>query len=189
MRFRVAFCHERGNSRRHGMGVMQASEFMPQVEKQHLGSAVGEWVMNAVFSQYEQWLRQGLPMIPVSINIGNTEFAMQDLLGLIEKLGARYETGWQWLRLDITEQAVVADVGHAIRKLANLREAGVGGNLDNFGRGFVPLGYLTDLPFSGIKLDAVLFENKDGRQHSHAVLNVVSEHRTSLRRSINRHQN
>jgi hypothetical protein len=50
----------------------------------------------------------------------------------------------------------VADVGHAIRKLGRLREAGIGANLDNFGHGFVPLGYLTQLPFRGIKLDAVL---------------------------------
>jgi EAL domain-containing protein (putative c-di-GMP-specific phosphodiesterase class I) len=64
-------------------------------------------------------------------------------------------------------------VGHAIRKLANLRDAGVGTNLDNFGRGFVPLGYLTQLPFRGIKLDAMLFENKTSRQHFNAMFNVV----------------
>jgi chemotaxis family two-component system sensor kinase Cph1 len=156
-----------------GADVMQASEFMAPVEQRRLGPAVGEWVMDAVFSQYRQWLREGLAMVPVTINIGNAEFATQDLLGQIEKLGALYETGWQWLRLDIKEQALVTDVGHAIRKLANLRDAGVGTNLDNFGRGFVPLGYLTQLPFRGIKLDAMLFENKTSRQHFNAMFNVV----------------
>jgi EAL domain-containing protein (putative c-di-GMP-specific phosphodiesterase class I) len=111
--------------------------------------------------------------VPLTINIGNTEFATQDLLGQIEKLGARYETGWQWLRLDIKEEALVADVGHAIRKLGNLRDAGVGANLDNFGRGFVALGYLTQLPFLGIKLDAMLLEHKNSRQHFNALFNVV----------------
>jgi EAL domain-containing protein (putative c-di-GMP-specific phosphodiesterase class I) len=68
---------------------------------------------------------------------------------------------------------MIADVGLAIRKLGRLREAGIGANLDNFGHGFVPLGYLTQLPFRGIKLDAVLFEDKHSRQQFNALFNVV----------------
>jgi EAL domain-containing protein (putative c-di-GMP-specific phosphodiesterase class I) len=146
---------------------------MQLAEQRRLGPAVGEWVMDAVFRQYREWLREGLPMVPIAINVGNDEFATQDLQGQIEKLGARYETGWQWLRLDIKEQAIVADVGHAIRKLGRLRDAGVGANLDNFGHGFVPLGYLTQLPFRGIKLDAVLLEDTHSRRHFNAVFKVV----------------
>jgi two-component system, chemotaxis family, sensor kinase Cph1 len=156
-----------------GVGVRAAGEFMPLVEQKRLGPAVGEWVMDAVFRQYQEWLREGLPMVPITINIGTDEFASQDLLGQFERLGALYETGWQWLRLDIKEQALMADVQHAIRKLGKLREAGIGANLDNFRRGFVPLGYLTQLPFQGIKLDATLFDHKDSRPHFNALFNVV----------------
>ena len=158
---------------RPGLADLAAGEFMEQVEQQRLGAAVGEWVMDAVFQQYQEWLCEGLSMVPITINIGNAQFVSQDLLGQIEKLGARYETGWQWLRLDIKEQAVLSDVGRAVRKLATLRDAGVGANLDNFGRGFVPLGYLTQLPFRGIKLDAVLFEDGSRRRHFNALFNVV----------------
>jgi len=150
-----------------------AGEFMSLVEQKRLGPAVGEWVMDAVFRQYQEWLREGLPTVPITINVGTDEFATRDLLGQFERLGARYETGWQWLRLDIKEQALMADVQHAIRKLGRLREAGVGVNLDNFGRGFVPLGYLTQLPFQGIKLDATLFDHKNSRPHFSALFNVV----------------
>jgi len=156
-----------------GLPEMAASQLLSLMEQKRLGPAVGEWVMNAVFSQYQQWLREGLPMVPITINIGTSEFVTRDLLGQIEKLGAQYETGWQWLRLDIKEQALMADVGNAIRKLGSLRDAGVGTNLDNFGHGFVPLGYLTQLPFRGIKLEAILFDHKNSRQHFNALFNVV----------------
>jgi EAL domain-containing protein (putative c-di-GMP-specific phosphodiesterase class I) len=146
---------------------------MHLAEQRRLAPAIGEWVMDEVFKQYKQWLQEGLQMVPISINISTTEFATLDLLGQIEKLGAQYETGWQWLRLDIKEAAVVADAGHSIRKLSELREAGVGANLDHFGRGFVPLGYLTQLPFRGIKLDATLFDQKNDRQGRQALFNVV----------------
>ncbi len=150
-----------------------AAEIMPLVEQRRLGPAVGEWVMDAVFRQYQQWLKEGLSMVPVSMNVGVCEFATQDLLGQIEQLGTRYATGWQWLRLDIKEEALVRDVGHAIRKLRRLREAGVGANLDNFGQGFVALGHLTQLPFRGIKLEAKLLEDKSSRQNFNALFNVV----------------
>jgi EAL domain-containing protein (putative c-di-GMP-specific phosphodiesterase class I) len=129
--------------------------------------------MDAVFGQCRDWLRERLAMVPISINIGAAEFASQDLLGLIERVGSRYETGWQWLRLDIKEEALVADVGHAVRKLGKLRDAGVGANLDNFGRGFVPLGYLAQLPFIGIKLDGMLPGRKQDKQDFNALFNVV----------------
>ncbi|MEO8660394.1 MAG: EAL domain-containing protein [Bryobacteraceae bacterium] len=159
--------------RRPGEPIQTASEFLPLAEQRHLGPAVGKWVMNAVFAQYQQWMREGLPPVPITVNIGASEFATLDLPGDIEALAARYETGWQWLRLDIKEEALMADPAQAVRKLNKLRDAGVGANLDNFGRGFVPLGYLTQLPFRGIKVDAVLFDHKRDRTRFNALLNVV----------------
>jgi chemotaxis family two-component system sensor kinase Cph1 len=158
---------------RPGAREQAAGEFMALAEQRRLGPEIGEWVMDEVFRQYRQWLREGLPMVPITVNIANSEFASRDLLGQIERLGAQYETGWQWLRLDIKEAAVVADAGHSIRKLSKLREAGVGTNLDNFGSSFIPLGYLTQLPFRGIKLDAMLLDEKNSRQRRDALFNVV----------------
>ncbi len=158
---------------RPGEEPLSAGAFMPLAEQKRISPAIGEWVMDAVFRQYRQWLQEGLPLVPVTINIGNAEFATQDLLGQIRKLAARYGTGCQWLRLDIKEQALMADVSYAIRKLSDLRDAGVGAHLDNFGRGFVPLGFLEQLPFQGIKLDGILVEYKGDREHFNALFNIV----------------
>ena len=158
---------------RPGAREQAAGEFMALAEQRRLVPELGAWVMEEVFRQYREWLREGLPMVPITVNVANAEFASRDLLGQIERLGARYETGWQWLRLDIKEAAVVADAAHSIRKLSELREAGVGTNLDNFGSSFIPLGYLTQLPFRGIKLDAMLIDEKQNRQRRDALFNVV----------------
>jgi diguanylate cyclase (GGDEF)-like protein len=150
-----------------------ACEFLPLIEQMHLATAVDEWVMNAVFEQFERWQKQELPTVPITINISHTQFATQDLLGQIKMFAARYQLGWHWLRLDIKEQTVVADVAHAIRTLRGLRDSGVVANLDNFGQGLVPMGHLSQLPFAGIKLDALLLENISDREYFDSFFNIV----------------
>lgn len=129
--------------------------------------------MEAAFAQYQQWLRKGLPTVPLTLNIGNAEFETQDLMGLIEKMAGRYETGWHWLRLDIKEQALSANASQAVRKLTALHEAGIGANLDNFGSGSVPLGYLTELPFLGIKLEGSLLHGAKSNSRLNAFFKIV----------------
>jgi diguanylate cyclase (GGDEF)-like protein len=150
-----------------------ACEFLPLIEQMHLATAVDEWVMNAVFEQFAHWQKRKLPTVPITINISHTQFATQDLLGQIKLLAARYQLGWHWLRLDIKEQTVVADVAHAIRSLRGLRDSGVAANLDNFGQGLVPMGHLSQLPFGGVKLDALLLENIGDREYFDSFFNIV----------------
>jgi diguanylate cyclase (GGDEF)-like protein len=158
---------------RAGGSDRDAQEVLSLAKQQRLGPEVGNWVMDAVFKQYRQWLQQGLPMVPISVNIGAAEFGTQDLLKQITQLAALYEIGWQWLRLDIKDATLVNDLGLAMRKLTRLRAAGVGANLDNFGSSFLPIGSLTHLPFVGIKLDAALLKHKKDRPEFNALFNIV----------------
>ncbi len=152
---------------------LSARQFLPLLEQKHLMPAISEWVMDSVFRQYQEWMQQGLELVPVTINIATVEFATRDLRNQIETLSRHYETGLHWLRLDIKEEALLTDVGAAMRKLGSLRDAGVMVNLDNFGRGFVPLGQLTQLPFRGIKLEGAIFDQKRDRAHFNALFNIV----------------
>ncbi len=154
-------------------GLLSAEQFMPMVEKLHLGPTLGEWVLNAVFIQHIKWLGMALPSVPISVNINAAQFTSQDLLGQISELAQQYDIGWEWLRLDIKEDAVLRDVNQATRKLTALRNGGVAAQLDNFGKGFVSLGFTTHLPFIGIKFDASSLPIADDPKISMAVLSVV----------------
>lgn len=54
-----------------------------------------------------------------------------------------------------------------------LREHGVAAQLDNFGKGFVSLGFMSQLPFIGIKTDASALQQASDVMVSLAVLSVV----------------
>lgn len=154
-------------------GLLTAEQFMVQAELLHLTPEIGQWVLNTVFEQYKAWRAMGLTTVPITVNISSPQFTSLDLLGQILSMARQFDVGWEWLRLDIKEEAVLKDVNQAIRKLNNLRDNGIAAQLDNFGRGFVSLGFMTQLPFLGIKFDASALPLHEDANVSVAVLSVV----------------
>ncbi|MBC2664253.1 GGDEF domain-containing protein [Novosphingobium flavum] len=62
------------------------------------------------------------------------------------------------LTLEVTEQALIADIGQASLALAHMAESGVRMALDDFGAGFCNFRYLKLLPLHYLKLDRSMVE-------------------------------
>ena len=154
-------------------GLLTAEQFIPRVEQLHLGPAIGRWVLDATFKQHRQWISIGLPSIPITVNISSAQFASQDLVGEISELAKRYDTSLEWLRLDIKEDAILRDVNQAMGKLTALRANGVAAQLDNFGKGFVSLGFMNHLPFIGVKFDTSALQQAEESNVNVAILSVI----------------
>lgn len=154
-------------------GLLTAEQFMPKVEQLHLSPAIGSWVLDATIKQHRQWLAIGLPIVPITVNISSAQFASQDLVGEISELSKLYDTSLEWLRFDIKEEAILRDVNQAMRKLTALRDHGVAAQLDNFGKGFVSLGFMNQLPFIGVKFDASALQQLGDSSVNVAVLSVI----------------
>jgi EAL domain-containing protein (putative c-di-GMP-specific phosphodiesterase class I) len=65
----------------------------------------------------------------------------------------RRSLGSEFLELEITENAVMADPPRAAETLRGLQARGVGLSIDDFGTGYSSLVYLRSLPVSELKID------------------------------------
>ncbi|MFI5268510.1 MAG: putative bifunctional diguanylate cyclase/phosphodiesterase, partial [Chloroflexota bacterium] len=127
--------------------------FVPVLESSGMIGEVGEWVLREACRQNREWQQQGLPKLPVAVNLSAIQFNrrnMADMIGAI--LG---ETGLdpQYLELEFTESAVMRDtrdIGNTIRRLGEL---GVRLALDDFGTGYSSLSYLRRFHLDKIKID------------------------------------
>ena len=77
------------------------------------------------------------------------------------------------LTLEVTEQALLADIQMAARTLARLSEAGIRIALDDFGAGFCNFRYLKLLPLDYLKLDRSMVDGIASDSRDLAVFRAI----------------
>ncbi len=133
-------------------GCLNAQDYVELIERNQLAIQWAEWGLRALFSQYQQWFRGGLNLVPLSLNLTAKQFLNLDISGLCHDLAQEYQVGASWLRLDVDEQALIMSSRRAEEKINKLSEQGILVNIDHFGRGLVSLRQLTELKIHAIKI-------------------------------------
>jgi EAL domain-containing protein (putative c-di-GMP-specific phosphodiesterase class I) len=94
----------------------------------------------------------------VHVNLSPRQFADPDLVALVTDVLRTTGLAPHRLCLEITETAVVEDVGAAVDLLRRLRAVGVKVAIDDFGVGYSSLASLRHLPVDVLKLDRSFVE-------------------------------
>ena len=134
-------------------GMVAPGEFIPTLEDSGLILPVGEWVLEEAAAQLRAWQRDGLPVVPVAVNLSAKQFRRRDLDGLIRRTLSAAGASPGLIELEITESCLMDDPEDAVRLLTSLRSADLSISVDDFGTGYSSLSYLTRLPLNALKID------------------------------------
>ena len=134
------------------LGRLAPADFIPMVEKTVLLQPLTHWALNDVLRTWRRWSDAGI-RIPVAVNVSPRTLLDQDLPEVVAHLLERWGVPARFLRLELTENFLVADSGRSDAVLNGLSEVGVGLSIDDFGTGFSSLSYLKRLPIEEIKID------------------------------------
>jgi diguanylate cyclase len=134
-------------------GYISPTTFIPIAEDSGLILPLGEWVIEQACRQAMEWRRAGLPPLPIAVNVSGVQVRRQELAELVRAALAATGLEPQYLRIEITETAIVAIRDRAIELLGQLRALGVGLALDDFGTGYSSLSYLKSFPIDMLKID------------------------------------
>jgi diguanylate cyclase (GGDEF)-like protein/PAS domain S-box-containing protein len=134
-------------------GMIGPDRFIPLAEESDQIIAIGEWVLNEVCRQMRVWIDSGLPPIKVAVNLAARHFRMPDLPDNIASSLNHWKLDARFLEIEITESAMMQDMGAAIRNMGQLKSLGVRISLDDFGTGYSSMAYLSRFPIDVVKID------------------------------------
>jgi EAL domain-containing protein (putative c-di-GMP-specific phosphodiesterase class I) len=133
-------------------GLVPPAEFVPLAEQTGYIRTVTQWVLGRAIKQCAEWRSRGLPM-NVTVNISARDLLDSELPQRLKEMLEQESVAAQWLTLEITENAIVGEPGHALKNLERLHELGCKLAVDDYGTGYSTLAYLRRLPLDELKID------------------------------------
>jgi EAL domain-containing protein (putative c-di-GMP-specific phosphodiesterase class I) len=138
---------------RPGCGLISAGAFINTAEETGFIRELGDWVLREACRQILEWQAKGLAIVPVAINVSPLQLSDPTFAArLLSTINAMHVDP-QWIEVEITESAVMADLVSARRQLIALHRAGIRLAMDDFGVGYSSLSRLQDIPLNSIKID------------------------------------
>ena len=146
---------------RHPSGaVLPPDKFIPFAEEHGLIGRLGSFVLDEACRQLAAWTARGswAGAFTVAVNLSGRELLDPGLPGRVAEMVRRYGFHPAQLCLEITETALIAEVGDVQEILSALSAIGVRIALDDFGTGYSTLVYLQRLNADILKIDRSFVE-------------------------------
>ncbi|MBQ5946691.1 sensor domain-containing phosphodiesterase [Massilia sp. ST3] len=154
-------------------GLIRPDEFIPIAEETGLIVAIGEWALRTAVSQLAAWREEGLPPIPVAVNLSARQFLQTDVVTLVDELLRASTVEPRTLELELTESVSMTDPGASASIMRRLRELGVTLSIDDFGTGYSSFSYLKRLPIDKLKIDKSFITDMTQSAESLAIVQAI----------------
>jgi diguanylate cyclase (GGDEF)-like protein len=133
-------------------GAIPPDQIITLAEQTGLIDEVTKWVFQEAMQQIETWQQQDI-LFNVSINMSMHNLRNPDLIVYIKSLLTDFSLDAEFITLEITESAMMANPKRSLKSLREISEMGIRLSIDDFGTGFSSLAYLKKLPVDELKID------------------------------------
>ncbi len=159
---------------RAGEGFIEAAKFVPIAEETHLIADIDRWVLEEACKQLATWRRlYAEPDIVIRVNMSPAQLGVAGIVRSVGDCLRRSGLPPGRLCLEITEQAVIEDVGQAVQVLEEIRSMGVQLAIDDFGTGFSSMAQLKSLPVDVLKIDRVFVDGVANDPTDQAIVETI----------------
>ncbi|BHH85950.1 EAL domain-containing protein [Desulforhopalus sp. 52FAK] len=134
-------------------GMIPPDQFIPVAEYSGMIEVIGDWVLQAACKQLRVWCNLGFDRCNIAVNVSSRQFRHQNLVSRVRELLEEHRLPPELLTIEVTESAMMENIGNSLEILRKLSDIGVGIALDDFGTGYSSLGYLKNFPISHVKID------------------------------------
>ena len=148
-------------------GFMSPGEFIPLFERVGFIRTLDRYVWTQVGKDINRWKAQGLPLVPVSINLSRRDFESPELADDILELMQELQLEPEMIHIELTESAFTENPERISQCLARLHKANFVIELDDFGSGYSSLTTLNSLDLDVLKIDmSIIRQDAPGTQRN-----------------------
>ena len=133
-------------------GFLSPDSFIPLAEDMGLIGSLTHWVLRTALTQLVALHQQG-HLLTMAVNLSARNLHDMELPASVLALLAESGASPEYLTLEITESAVMANPIDGLAILTELDRMGVTLAIDDFGTGYSSLAYLKRLPVDELKID------------------------------------
>lgn len=157
-------------------GFISPGEFIPMAEETGLIVPIGIWVLREACQTMQSWIEKFPELkLHISVNLSVKQFRQPNLIEAIDLILAETQLNSEYLKLEITETAIMDNAESANRLLKQLRARKIKLSLDDFGTGYSSLSYLHRFHLDTLKIDRSFIGNiSDDRESLEIVEAIVT---------------
>ena len=143
----------------------EADKFIPILEASGKIMDLDFCVYTKVLQTLKKWRRNGMDMIPISVNFSDRHNSYMNFDDSIYRLAEQYGVDSKYIGIEVKENTLASDVDGIIDRVSNLRRRGFKIALDGYGFGGSSLGFLLSAPVDTVKIDKAIWRNVNGEDH------------------------
>ena len=157
-------------------GLISPESFISMAEESSMINSIGQWVMEHALLDISELNRKGDHDLYVSINISTKQLKAPDFREILGRAIVRSGIETRNLRLELTESFLMESPEKAIETLIKIKEEhpGIKIVIDDFGKGYSSLHYLSRLPVDVIKIDRSFIKDIPGENNRKVITSIVN---------------
>lgn len=148
------------------------SRFVPVAERTGLISPLGNKVFQLAAEQAVRWRAAG-NFANIAVNVSPQQLRHPRFVQQLQQIVEETQAEPAWFELEITENAVVEDVKHAVEIMRSLTQLGFRIAIDDFGTGYSSLSYLKNFNIHTLKIDLSFVRDLIRDHHSDAIVRSI----------------
>jgi len=165
------------------LGGISPSRFIPLAEEIGVIAALGDWVMAQACRQMKAFDALELSLPKVAINVSAFQFT-RAFPQRVREILEQHELPASRLELGLSENILMDEDRTVNEILQDLRELGVYLSVDNFGKSFAPLGYLSRCALDELRIDRSFISDCDSNDSRARLVKAIIAMARSLELGI-----
>ena len=154
-------------------GLISPGLFIPIFERNGFITKLDLYVFGHVCAFLHKCIDRGLAVVPISSNFSQYDIFQPRFVEKLEELRMKYDVPVKYLRVEITESAIVGGSDRVNEIVKRLRECGYVVEMDDFGSGYSSLNVLREVDLDVIKLDMLFLSEKADNNRGGTIISSI----------------